>query len=826
MSPSKPPYRAPLVEKDLTISRAWWRWASSVSDATPSGGQVPVPTPENALNFVRVNKDGTLYETQTPEQVLQDIGGLSAGEAAGLFEPLLDTYNTQYSDYQVKQTDTGIPILMVTAGSTCVLPGQMIQGTKVVVSSGAGAILAGDGAAFLNGNAINSYNLGPGTSAICEVVENKTSANAEWSVTIDGTTLEWNGFTATNIDTFVLEGDLSFQYGNAPIIVQSATLNNVTGTVTLSLPEPVTPGNLLLASCINYTGGPATISGFSAISTASGNAVFTAPATITSQNTLVAIFDNPAGGSQSALAFHEVSGAFQVLPGLSQIGTQTSSGLIVAGPIGTLQAVPSLLYGIVASPQVAFDPSGPNFYNPQPLDLSIGATLWGDQGFEGAPIVGAELIFFNTQSPQTFSVQAESLTTDFVFASVQLVGSPGNNTATITGAPTIVLDGLSITPTINTGGMISANGNNLDAYIIIEDNGTVQNSLVTTLDFQGGGVSFSGTGPVETITIPGEIFIQGSLTATGQATLGTGLSLTGTLNPTITASGGVVANVGTTSQTVGTLSAGSNISFSGAAPNLTIAAASTLATTTVIENAGTSIGSVGTINAGSGVTASVSGGIATLTASATGGGGDPLYLFSPPSAAGFSAITGDGSTPSFSTVGVCTVLDCGPLVSGSGGIVVRGAVTPIVSGSAFTATFRIIPAVSQVDFTRWGVVLQDTTTGKLRMFGRVYVSTTSPIENLVISYWNSLSSFSSESDLDAVFDTEIYYYRVHLASGTLTYSISKDSVLWQVVFQEALTAWGSAITNIGIMVMPYVSGTLSIAQDAYLNFAYFAQTTP
>ena len=82
-------------------------------------------------------------------------------------------------------------------------------------------------------------------------------------------------------------------------------------------------------------------------------------------------------------------------------------------------------------------------------------------------------------------------------------------------------------------------------------------------------------------------------------------------NATLTANL-LVAQVGTTTQSVGTLNAGANISFSGTAPNLTIAASTTASANITIEQAGTSIGTVGTINFPA---ISVAGGVATVNLS-------------------------------------------------------------------------------------------------------------------------------------------------------------------------------------------------------------------
>jgi hypothetical protein len=141
-------------------------------------------------------------------------------------------------------------------------------------------------------------------------------------------------------------------------------------------------------------------------------------------------------------------------------------------------------------------------------------------------------------------------------------------------------------------------------------------------------------------------FIQGSLTATGAATLGSGLTLSGTLNPTLTSSGGggIVAEVGTVSSTFSTIDAGANISFSGTSPNLTISASSTASSNLTFENGGTSVGTAGTLNAGSGTALAVSGGVATI--SATGGGG-VVALFSSQTVSAVTEVNFTGLAPGF-----------------------------------------------------------------------------------------------------------------------------------------------------------------------------------
>ena len=134
--------------------------------------------------------------------------------------------------------------------------------------------------------------------------------------------------------------------------------------------------------------------------------------------------------------------------------------------------------------------------------------------------------------------------------------------------------------------------------------------------FPFGFIGLAGTfsGGVADITPTLPVYASGTLLGGAQTLVqGSGMTLNVSGNSlTIANAANVVAQVGTTTQSVGTLNAGANISFSGAAPNLTIAASTTASANITIKQAGTSIGTVGTINFPA---ISVAGGVATVNLS-------------------------------------------------------------------------------------------------------------------------------------------------------------------------------------------------------------------
>jgi hypothetical protein len=198
--------------------------------------------------------------------------------------------------------------------------------------------------------------------------------------------------------------------------------------------------------------------------------------------------------------------------------------------------------------------------------------------------------------------------------------------------------------------------------------------------------------------------VSGSSIGTGNVTLGTGLTLTGTANPTLANSGVVSfggdsgaivlgqslamsgqtlnvqgigtiqAIVGASTQGASTLNSGTNITFSGTSPNLTISAtAGGGSSALVIENQGTSIGSAGTLNALAPATLSLSGSIATILANST---------------AISSGTVSSGQIIQANTLGLAdtSFMPIGPgpvqLASAIGGCYALGATTTF-SGSAF-----------------------------------------------------------------------------------------------------------------------------------------------
>ena len=134
-----------------------------------------------------------------------------------------------------------------------------------------------------------------------------------------------------------------------------------------------------------------------------------------------------------------------------------------------------------------------------------------------------------------------------------------------------------IYPTVAAGAEISLSGAagilTIASEGITAEVGTIFSSFNTLV--AGSEITFSGTSPDLTISSAGGSggiteFVQGTITATGTATVGTGLTLTGTTNPTLTA--------GTAAGTIGvefggtlypTLAAGSGFTLTGSGATLT-----------------------------------------------------------------------------------------------------------------------------------------------------------------------------------------------------------------------------------------------------------------
>jgi hypothetical protein len=123
-------------------------------------------------------------------------------------------------------------------------------------------------------------------------------------------------------------------------------------------------------------------------------------------------------------------------------------------------------------------------------------------------------------------------------------------------------------------------------------NGGTFNSVVNSLNFQGGGLSLSSSNEEGTITVPGISFSGTSIDF-----ISTGPGISGTII------GGNTLN----------------ISSPGSIP---------VSASIVIENNGVSLGSFGTINAVGNVTASASGGVVNISSSGTAGGGGGFVVIS------------------------------------------------------------------------------------------------------------------------------------------------------------------------------------------------------
>ena len=203
---------------------------------------------------------------------------------------------------------------------------------------------------------------------------------------------------------------------------------------------------------------------------------------------------------------------------------------------------------------------------------------------------------------------------------------PPNSTAYIPGIGITITGTAPVLTIANAGvlelaqGTIAAAGTiDIGANLTLNSGGTLSGSAGGgggQTFASGQGISFSGTSPDFTINNEGVLeLIQGATTASGNITVGSNLTLSGsTLSGSAGGSGGITEFIQGTLTATGAATLGSGLTLSGTTnPTLT---AGTASGTIGVEYAGTLYP---TLAAGSGFTLTGSG--ATLTGSASGGGG-------------------------------------------------------------------------------------------------------------------------------------------------------------------------------------------------------------
>ena len=203
---------------------------------------------------------------------------------------------------------------------------------------------------------------------------------------------------------------------------------------------------------------------------------------------------------------------------------------------------------------------------------------------------------------------------------------PPNSTAYIPGIGITITGTAPVLTIANAGvlelaqGTIAAAGTiDIGANLTLNSGGTLSGSAGGgggQTFASGQGISFSGTSPDFTINNEGVLeLIQGATTASGNITVGSNLTLSGsTLSGSAGGSGGITEFIQGTLTATGAATLGSGLTLSGTTnPTLT---AGTASGTIGVEYAGTLYP---TLAAGTDVTLSGSG--STLTVSASGGGG-------------------------------------------------------------------------------------------------------------------------------------------------------------------------------------------------------------
>lgn len=636
MSANNPPTRDPVATAQGTVSRPWLRYFLALGQGNTPAGTVPTPTPATALDFVRINAAGDAYETQTPAQVLADIDALSETEAGQLFEPLVDKYSTQDGSYQVQQSDSGGAILFTGAGAVCVLPGQMPQGVKVTLSAGNnnGLAISADGAAFLNGQQGAAISLAFGGTAYCEVLQNRTGSNAEWSLVSSsqpGILVSDGATSVEDVTGIFLENMLVIESELGPSLIQSTSATNAT----LQLNSAPALGNYVLILACTTGGGLSFTPPDGMVLLSTGGTVF---GNMVAFGGVATSGFNPTYLLGATSAFGEIYEFSNVALAVGTNGAMTSLGSgaynypsspIFAGQVAT---VVSLMTNTSGSMTVT-DPT------PSGNAIDVNELLAGS-----TPVVSTIL----NGATATVNIGYTLSRAPGSIIQVTLYANSTNFSGNVTIVPNIPVTGGGTSGNFQSVSILS--GATLSGDVLEISGGITAEVGTVTSGFSafaaGAGIDFTGTSPDLTINNSGVLEILSGTTAlSGTIALGTGLSNVGN---TINAAGGITA-VSATNGITGSISggtlelsgtlleliegttsltgmlgivAGSNISITGTSGGLG----------TISASGGGTGGSAGVISggtlyptlaAGSGFTLTGSGGV--LTGSAGGGGGGGGY---------------------------------------------------------------------------------------------------------------------------------------------------------------------------------------------------------
>lgn len=359
------------------------------------------------------------------------------------------------------------------------------------------------------------------------------------------------GATFPDIETINLQGDLSITTGIAPSIVQTGTLFYQGVTENLVMTTAPTFGNYLVLFIVNNgqydtNPQPGLLPGWTQVAYVGINGTFhtvmVTKVDTTTGNAFPIYISNGPLFNVSAVC-HEIANASSfglqtgpinpsiVVPNLtSGTGTTVTADALNAGS----SPVPILAYGAFIATGNYANPTT-SFSSALPVGVELLTTV-PCGGYDGEYAnYGQDLCYIGAPENISFGLSATNNIQQFI--GLVFYGLPTPNFINLIGTPTLVVDGITILPTIQTAGMLEfSEPDTLGAYLTIEAAGTVQNTLATALNFAGAGATVSGTGAVETINIPGVNFSGTNITEIipGPGVSGTVISST----LTIAASGG------------------------------------------------------------------------------------------------------------------------------------------------------------------------------------------------------------------------------------------------------------------------------------------------
>lgn len=150
----------------------------------------------------------------------------------------------------------------------------------------------------------------------------------------------------------------------------------------------------------------------------------------------------------------------------------------------------------------------------------------------------------------------------------------------------------------------------------------------------------------------------------------------------------------------------------------------------------------------------------------------------------------------------------------------RGLVRPVPTGSTWNVVFRLKALVLPMNYASAGVILRDSSGGKIMQFGYTAGS-------IGLVRWNSPTSYG---DTPFITDNKLppqmpEWFKIARALGKFRFYVSFDGIHWLFMHERDDTDWfGVAPDQVGVgLVINHASGSWPTAEtdDGYMYVLYF-----